>query len=327
MSTTDDRPNTNDATAVIDGWRRANAREYVSQGRPQPAGLWQARAATPAQVKALRRATDNDYLGFCDPKDLRRAVSRQALPSAPSSGGTSPSRPGVKAAVKRVVQERAHLESVAAERARLLDATGVVERARRLKLQRTIAASPARLRLKFQRESAAIDAAESRERRFDLTTHVVRQDQRVDTITPRHVKATYIGTLQAAEKMGRVSPRWVREHTKASTRRLYGGELPPIDATQMDLDTINTELQSRAAVKASRKGLPSVEGFTELSEAISAVVVAAKAGRTKPPPTPLCGDSMTYWDRVNFFNRFQESCTGGNEQDLRSTIPKLKRLR
>jgi hypothetical protein len=133
-------------------------------------------------------------------------------------------------------------------------------------------------------------------------------------ITPRHVKARYVSNLAAAELSGTLPPDWRPEHSPASPLKVSRvvrsvsvgghrrGKPDPHDA-----------LHRSAANKASRRGLPPVHGFTSLSEAVSAIVASAT---TEPSPTragrggeprPLCGGTMTYWDRVNFYNKHVES--------------------
>lgn len=237
-------------------------------------------------------------------------------------------------------------DNVVAERRREQHRVEAMHVARHDRRQRRIAGAPERLRAQ---QHAALVLSESPKRAvdkkpFDLSTAVVRQEsEHVDTITPRNVKARYVNALRAADRAARVPRSWTRTHTRGLEDTL------PVITTPDGASTseVSNALHTRSAARAARRGIPPIADFTALSEAISAVVassgghklapqpaqdpLAHKAARYSPPRArspqlpgqerlrPLCGDTMTYWDRVNFYNTFAESC-GGNRSLLASAV-------
>jgi hypothetical protein len=301
-----------DPQALLAAWRRTTRRA----GAPPPLPSTRRREAA-----AVQQATLGESRRLPTVQHLVRWRACTPSPAVMRAGPTSDRSvsPETKPEVRRLRRDTKNLIALKRQRRLHDERAAAVAETRFQRQQALIASSPNRLRRALSRNSAAVTAAESRRRGFDLTASSSPGGElSFAAFTPRHEKARYIANLDDAERAGRISPRWLR----ASHSR-HEQPLPPID-TSNDMAHISDELQQRSAAKAARRGLPPVDGFTELSEAISAVVISSKAARSASPPRPLCGETMTYWDRVNFFNRFQESCVGANAKDLRTTIPKLR---
>jgi hypothetical protein len=328
-----------DANALLSAWRRSNARTSSPTSRHVAGGLALSRRERAAVRKAAATpdfatirdesgedvAGDGTHVKMLSVADIRspapqtRQISRgdavQLQRAITPATGLGPAG-GVHASPSRATPGR-H-KAADASRRRTERSTQQVTRAlneqadaksrqtthERRKRAAKIAGSPQRLLRSMVRSETAVAEGDRRERAFDLSTcHVDRVRDEGGSFTPRHVKAAYLRALQDADNVAKVSPQWLRRHVRPA----HGMDrLPPIDGTG-DIEAVTDELQRRSAAKAARRGLPPSEQFTELSDAISAVVVAAKAGRRSPEPQGLCGDTMCYWDRVNVYNRYRES--------------------